>query len=436
MELKDFFITATVEGNNGTVKGSTSKTGRIYNYDKALNDLSLEELFVHSSHCLGSQNTTFKRGNQAKFRLQYEPGPGTQQGDKYTLKVKVERKGSCPHTEEKSIELIAPATKQRGKPKDGTTAPDVDPNKFELELDEDKSPGYILVKVTPGSKGMELKDFFITAAVEGNRGTVKGTTRKKESGEYDYGKALNDLSLEELFVAFSKCLGSQNTTFKRGNQAKFRLQYEPGPGTQQGDKYTLKVKVERKGSCPHTEEKSIELIAPATTQLNQPEDDTTDAAIAPDKFGLKLDEKLRRSDHRHNFVLLTVTPGSRGMELKDFFITAAVEGNQGTLKGAGSKSGSSFKYDKALNDLSLEELFVASSKCLGSQDTTFRQKEAATFWLRYTPGPGTQQGDAYTLKVKVERKGSSPHTEEQSIELIAPPNLGTSKVARKSRTLQ
>ena len=315
----------------------------------------------------------------------------------------------------------------------------IDPDKFKLKLDvelkEANPTGYFFVKVKPGSKGMELKDFFITAAVEGNNGTVKGTTRKKASGEYDYDKALNDLSLEELFVYSSKCLGSQNTTFKRGNQAKFRLQYAPGPGTQQGDKYTLTVKVERKGNRPHTEEKSIELIAPATKQRGKPKDGTPAPDVDPDKFALELKED-KRGRSKDNFLLLTVRPGSSGMELKDFFITAAVEGNQGTLKGAGSKSGSSFKYDKALNDLSLEELFVASSKCLGSQDTTFRQKEAATFWLRYTPGPGTQQGDEYTLKVKVERKGSCPHTEEQSIELIAPPNLGTSQVASKSRTLQ
>ena len=148
--------------------------------------------------------------------------------------------------------------------------------------------------------------------------------------------------------------------------------------------------------------------------------------IDPDKFKLELKEDKRGKSS--NLVLVIVTPGSGGMELKDFFITAAVEGNSGTVKGTtGRKAGTSYNYDKDPNDLSLEELFVNSSRCLGSKDTTFKQKKEFTFRLRYEPGPGTQQGDKYTLTVKIEHKGSSPHTEETSKELTAPQNLGKSK---------
>ncbi len=305
----------------------------------------------------------------------------------------------------------------------------IDPDKFKLELKEDKrgkSSNLVLVIVTPGSGGMELKDFFITAAVEGNSGTVKGTTGRKAGNGFNYDKDLNNQSLEELFVISSDCSGSQDNAFKQGKKGTFKLKYEPGPGTQQGDKYTLTVKIERKGSNPHTEETSRELIAPATKQLGQSDRSTTAPPIAPDKFGLTLKEDKRGKSS--NLVLVTVTPGSRDMELKDFFITAAVEGNSGTVKGTtGRKAGTSYNYDKDPNDLSLEELFVNSSRCLGSKDTTFKQKKEFTFRLRYEPGPGTQQGDKYTLTVKIEHKGSSPHTEETSKELTAPQNLGKSK---------
>ena len=107
MELSNLYITASVAGIQGTLKGSSSrKSGGGFDYKKDLNNQSLEELYLISANCLGKDDSSFKQGKQVQVKLQCEPGNGTPQGTEYTLTVKIERQGSNPHTEKSTVTLI------------------------------------------------------------------------------------------------------------------------------------------------------------------------------------------------------------------------------------------------------------------------------------------------------------------------------------------
>lgn len=151
-------------------------------------------------------------------------------------------------------------------------------------------------------------------------------------------------------------------------------------------------------------------------QVGQPDESPQEPPIAPDKFRLKLDEN-EHTKSKKNFVTVTITPGSSGMELSDLYITASVSISEGTLKGADGKRGKSFNYGKDLNNQSLEELYLISANCLGKDDSSFKQGKPVQVKLEYVPSPGTPQGTEYTLTVKIERQGSNPHTEKSEVTL-------------------
>lgn len=142
--------------------------------------------------------------------------------------------------------------------------------------------------------------------------------------------------------------------------------------------------------------------------------------IKPDRFEVKLKE-VNHSNSKKYFVFVHVTPGSKGMRLEEFSITASVVGDQGELRGVGSrkKSGKGFQYNRTISNtdpISLTELYVISSNCSGKDDTTFESDNTATFKLSYTPDG--QQKNKYQLVVTVKRKGSNIHSETAEIFLL------------------
>ena len=119
---------------------------------------------------------------------------------------------------------------------------------------------------------------------------------------------------------------------------------------------------------------------------------------------------------------INITPGSSGMTLKDFFITAAIDGEKGEVNGhRGIKNGRHFVYDVALKDCCLEALQPQlPADCLGQEDTHFAQGKKISFRIKSLPNTAIKQGEQYTLTVSVERKGSNPYTSTQSTTLTAP----------------
>jgi hypothetical protein len=136
-----------------------------------------------------------------------------------------------------------------------TQEPEIDPDKFALSR-EDKSTNknnFVVVKITPGSPGMNVKEFWVTASITADQGTVKGATNKKGGKGLDYTEDLNSCSVAAL--AYSILKAKEDS---QGAPITFRLQVIPGVTIKKADQYTLTVKVARRG---HTETKSITLTA-------------------------------------------------------------------------------------------------------------------------------------------------------------------------------
>ena len=119
MTLKDFFITATVDGEKGEVNGHRGiKTGRHFVYDVALKDCCLETLWLQpQANCLGQEDNRFAQGYKISLKVKFLPNTAIPQGEQYTLTVSVERKGSNPYTSTQSTTLTTTkaSPSKRGK---------------------------------------------------------------------------------------------------------------------------------------------------------------------------------------------------------------------------------------------------------------------------------------------------------------------------------
>jgi hypothetical protein len=139
-----------------------------------------------------------------------------------------------------------------------TQEPEIDPDKFALCI-EDKSTNknnFVAVRITPGSPGMNVEEFRVTASVAADQGTVKGATNKKGGEGLDYTKDLSGCSIPALSHNILKAKQDG-----QGPPITFRVQVIPGATIKKGDRYTLTVTVERKGDNAHTETQSIVLTA-------------------------------------------------------------------------------------------------------------------------------------------------------------------------------
>jgi hypothetical protein len=145
--------------------------------------------------------------------------------------------------------------------------------------------------------------------------------------------------------------------------------------------------------------------------------------MAPGNFSVTIngDKGGVTGKNSSNFIAINITPGGSGMTLKDFFVTAAIDGENGEVNGhRGTKNGRHFVYDVALRDCCLEALWLQSpANCLGQEDTYFAQGKKISFRIKLLPNTAIEQGEQYTLTVSVERKGSNPYTSTQSTTLTA-----------------
>ncbi len=154
---------------------------------------------------------------------------------------------------------------------DTTTVPNgdaIDPNKFKLKVTEiNKDQGtdnLITVRITPGSPGMRLEEFFVTVSRKDHECIVRGSSnRHTKKAAFDYNSPLDNQHLEKIFLVNkqSNCLGKEDTHFVQGGEIAFRIRATPSTTVKEGDAYTLIIKVERKEIKPHTETKSITLTA-------------------------------------------------------------------------------------------------------------------------------------------------------------------------------
>jgi hypothetical protein len=155
---------------------------------------------------------------------------------------------------------------------------EIDPDKFNIKLTplHTKDPTYE-VSVAPGSSGMSLEEFSVTAYLENNKGVVQGTTGKKEGGRLVYDVDLNSNRSNCLTDLYLKspvaCLGSDNTSFTQGKRISFRIKVTLNATIKKGDPYALIVAIARAakdGSKSHTE--TIRTILTATRDGEDPEE--------------------------------------------------------------------------------------------------------------------------------------------------------------------
>jgi len=172
-----------------------------------------------------------------------------------------------------------------------------------------------------------------------------------------------------------------------------------------------------------------ELETPGTSQFGQSGKEVK--KVDPDKFGVELHSENRPSSTK-NFVVVEITPGSAGMELKDFYVTAFVEDDtgalmQGKLTGAKIKPDGKYGYDLVIGKdrgTSLIEMRLWDSPPRsGEDDTAFKEGKPVLFKLCYDPPVGIKKGTPYTLTVTIERQGDYPHTETGTEVLQAPRDI-------------
>ena len=149
-------------------------------------------------------------------------------------------------------------------------------------------------------------------------------------------------------------------------------------------------------------------------------DDPESNSIDPDKFALEVEE-IYKNKGADNTITVKITPGSPGMCLGEFFVTASLEYNMGIVRGSSNRGANGFLCESTLDEQRLENLFLINqqSHCLGKEDTHFAQGKKVAFRIKAIPGAAIKKGDTYTLNVKVERKGSHPRTETNSTVLTA-----------------
>ena len=276
----------------------------------------------------------------------------------------------------------------------------IDPDQFALSV-EDKSTSknnFISIKITPGSPEMGVEEFCVTAFIVDGKGTAKGGVNKNNGNGPDYIVDLNGCSIATLSP---KKLKTKKDG--QGSPITFRIQAIPSKAVKKGDRYTLTIKIEHKGSNPHTEAQSIELIA---------KQDGVDTDLDTPPFALSVEDK---STSKNNFISIKITPGIPEMSVEDFCVTAFIVDGKGTAKGAvNKKNGKGLDYIVDLSGCSITTLSTNTSKAKKDGEDP-----PITFRIQATPSTAVKKGDGYTLTIKIEHKGSNPHTEVKSIELIA-----------------
>lgn len=134
----------------------------------------------------------------------------------------------------------------------------IDPSKFTLDVADRSTTNnnIVAVKIIPGSNDISLEEFFVTASIVENKGTVKGAVKKTQGKGLDYTVDLNGCCVATLSHTILKARKNS-----QGNTITFRAQVTPDASIKTGNTYTLIVQVERKGRYPHIATQSTELTA-------------------------------------------------------------------------------------------------------------------------------------------------------------------------------
>jgi hypothetical protein len=120
----------------------------------------------------------------------------------------------------------------------------IDPGKFALDV-EDRSTAnnnIVAVKITPGGNDISLEEFFVTASIVENKGTVKGAVKKTQGKGLDYTVDLNGCCVATLSHTILKARKNS-----QGNTITFRAQVTPDASIKTGNTYTLRP---LQNSCP------------------------------------------------------------------------------------------------------------------------------------------------------------------------------------------
>ncbi len=317
---------------------------------------------------------------------------------------------------------------------------------------------FVLVEVTPGSKGMDLKDLFVTAGVEPSKGIVRGRGERGGS-KPEYNLKLNGISLEKVWL-HKIGLGEKNDSFRKGSTVSFIVQCTPGPDTKRGDKYTVTVTLDYRGSnqCkviksqvvtaqkdvpgpkpggldPKQDDPSQKQSDPSLgqsgpgprqddTNLGQggpgPQDDSDDS----EQGGFKITLKDTTTDKNvHNFLLVTIEPTSGkigDVDLANCSITALAD-KQVEVRGAGGKKGDSkLDYSLELNNTPLENVYLHRLGLMKDQKSeSLHKKKSVSFQIQCNPGPSMREGEEYNVTVTIESRGSNPSKVTASQKLTA-----------------
>ncbi len=153
----------------------------------------------------------------------------------------------------------------------------IDPDTFSLFLKEGPAgKNYVIVKLKPGSSGMDLNDFFVTVASQqylpmgaiGKHSESDGQGAVK--GRFNYALDLRaPQSLGDICLTDPARMGSEDRSFAAKKQIQFRVAYVAIEEITQEEQFTLTVTVECQGDKPHREEQTLELTAEIPPQKNE-----------------------------------------------------------------------------------------------------------------------------------------------------------------------
>ncbi len=416
MNLGEFFVTASLSDNQSGIKGSSAKMKKGFVYNETLNNCHLEKLFLTNkqSGCLGKDDTHFAQGGKVAFRIEVKPGASVKQGDKYTLTVKVERKGSHPHIETESTVLTAQ--------QDG-----VDTNTQTEEANSSgtssqtiaTAPGTVPGNATPPTSHLKAStDFPIPAGEQSpseecpqtpvSDPSVPSSSAVSEKGQQHTESDDNIIDHNRKNAPFNNAAPSSPTMGVRTTNTETSILVASTAGT-------------------------LNNTAPDTDTADSTNADSANDSqeCTSDGFSIMLKD-VTRSNGVKNFVLVTIKPKGKGMALSDFLVTASFSGIRGIAKGSSGQKGNSFVYKHALDQRNLGELFLTNpdSKCLGKDDTHFAQGEEVKFRIEVEPGASVRPSDQLTVTIAY--RGSNPHTETKSIALTAPqasPSKGSKRTS-------
>lgn len=144
---------------------------------------------------------------------------------------------------------------------------------------------------------------------------------------------------------------------------------------------------------------------PSSAQQGTPEDDMmhsqdVDTTVQTDTshtFSIELKPETH-GNSTCNFVLVALTH-TIGMQLRDFSVTASLPDIKGIVRGGSGRKGTSFIYNKELNQCNLQDLFLQDVK--KKDDSLTGDKRAVSFRVKVQPSATIKPGKKYMLTIEI-----------------------------------